>query len=65
MKIEIYRKRSICGLFDVEDDKPVSVFCNVSEIQNSISNISALIDGERIVIKKDNFNYNYHILEEA
>lgn len=65
MKIEIYRKHNVCGLYDLEEDKPDTVFCNVSQIQITPKFIYGNIDGEQLTVKIDSFNYNYHIMEEA
>ena len=69
MKIEIYRKHNVCGLYNglynIEEDKPDTVFCNVHQIQITPKFIYGNIDGEQLTIKTDNYNYNYHIMEEA
>lgn len=63
MKLEIYRKHDVFG-YTFVDDKPETVFSNISWIELKGKHICGNIGGEELTISVDNWNYDYRIIAE-
>lgn len=62
MTIEIYRIRRITANQSIADDKPCTIYNNVSAVQITPNYIYGDINGEQLTIKADFFNYSYTII---
>ena len=63
MRLEVYRKRQICGGF-VADDSPEIVFCNIAWFDICGNTISGNICGEELTVNMDTVNYKYMFISE-